>query len=557
MRRGAVLGVLLVAVLWPSVSAAQEEPPDTTVPPPTTTAPPDTTVAPTTTVPEAPPTTVAPEPAPAPEVEAPSEGSTGERSVRVRPNQDLVDRQVVVVRGHGWRPRAYLDGAAQCRAGIAGPAGCGRVREARTDARGNFRVEYEVAVLLETPSGTFDCRVAPCVIRTVDRRSDARSRSARLYFDPAGPDPVRETATITPDSDLIDGQVVTIVGEDFDVTDRYGSLGEIIECRLPVTDRDDCDERTDTYAEIDRTGYLAASYRLEALLRVDGADVDCRTTACALFVGQEGGGLARAALVPLDFDPSAPLGPPPTVTVTPSTSLRDGQIVDVDGEGLRSKGYLILLQCRWGATDPEACTFETYDFVDVRADGTFHTQVALRAVFEDSSRERNRVNCRVTACSLTAFQDPYGYYYGAPSPEGIFGGDIDRTARVRLRFRPHAPLLEPSISTDDLTDVHSGQRWRIWGTGGRPEGTLILVQCAAGARRFEGCATGTQHRIHTHFKPRDRVGISWETRFRFQRHLHLANGRQVDCAAEPCELVAYEPGSGLDHSDRIRTTFAT
>ncbi len=555
MRRGTLAGMLAVAVLWPALAAAQEPPPDTTVPPATTVP---------TTVPEEPPATTVPEPAPEaeppvttvpePAPEAPDEGSSGARTLTVTPRQGLVEGQEVDVRGQGWRQRTYMV-AAQCRGGISGESGCGRFVEVRTDARGNFRFDVEVQVILETPSGTYDCRVAPCVIRAQEPRSEGGSRSVRLLFDPAGPDPVRREAAISPAGNLIDGQVVTVTGEDFGVARPYGGYAELVECRLPVTDRDDCDESTEDYTGIGSDGYLATTYRLEGLLRIDGADVDCRTSDCALLVVADGGGLARGALVPLDFDPDAPLGPPPTLNVTPSSGLRDGQIVNLDGEGLRPDRFLIIAHCRWGATELDACSTESFAFAKVRADGTFHTQIGVLAVFEANRQRNSRVNCRVTACALTAFEEgPYGFGYSRLQ-EGYFGFELDRVVRTRLRFRPNAPLLEPSIDTADLSRLLAGERWRIWGTGGRPEGTVVLVQCGANAHSFDGCALGTRQHIHSHFEPRDRVGVNWEGRYRFRRHLHLADGRQIDCAAVPCALVAYEQGTDLDRSDRIATGF--
>jgi hypothetical protein len=553
-NRGAVLLVAVVAFAsWSGVSGAEEDPAtDTTVP--ATTVPATTLPPPTTVVEEPPPTTEPEAPLPAvepqPEAETPGEGADTPRTLAVRPHTALVDRQDVVVRGRGWQPDNWVE-AFQCRAGISGEEGCGRASEARTDARGNFRIETEVDTILETPRGTFDCRVAPCVIRAIHTRSDGGSRSVRLEFDPAGPDPVREEATISPDSDLVDGQVVTVVGDDFDASHPWGGYAELVECRLPVVDRGDCDDHTESYGDIASDGHVAVSYRLEGLLRIDGADVDCRTAECALFVGEEGGGLARAAVIPLDFDPAQPLGPPPTLTITPDEDLRDGQIVDVDAVGLRPKTYMVVLHCRWGAEDPEGCSLDdAYNFAPVRADGTLHFQTGLRAVFEDS---HGRVNCRVTACALTVFDvGEYGYF--APD-EGFGFGDLERVTRTRLHFLPHAPLLTPTIQTADLTGIRAGQRWRIHGTGARHDGVLVLMQCVAEARTRSGCAIGTRRSVYTYLRESGQVGLSWETRYRFKRFIHLANGRLVDCAAERCALVAVEQGADVARADRINTGF--
>ena len=172
----------------------------------------------------------------------------------------------------------------------------------------------------------------------------------------------------------------------------------------------------------------------------------------------------------------------------------------------------------------------------------------------------------MTACALMSFvEGPFGFF--APdetvdpeeltSPEGLVRADVERFTRTRLRYRPDAPLLAPTILTGDLDGVRAGSRWRIRGTAGRPEGTVTLLQCRAGAQNLGGCALHTRQNIHSHFEPRDRIGVSWEGRYRFSRHLHLSDGRQVDCAAVDCVLVAMDEGGDLDRSDRIATGFVT
>src|SRR5262249_35214696 len=95
--------------------------------------------------------------------------------------------------------------------------------------------------------------------------------------------------------------------------------------------------------------------------------------------------------------------------------------------------------------------------------------------------------------------------------------------------------------------------WRIRGHGGRPDGLVTLMQCLAGARSFDGCALGTRDFAYA---PIDRqVGVSWETRYRFRRYLHLAGGGLVDCAARPCSLLAVDTGGPFARSDRILTRF--
>ena len=287
-RRGVVAGILLMALLWPAVGNAQEVPTDTTVPvepPSTVPVVPDVPEdePPSTTVP-APP---APEPAEEPVIEldttAPApEG--GPRTLTVLPRRNLVDRQLVTIRGKGWSPHSGAQGFAQCISGTSDTSGCGRVEFVRNDAAGNFRARYRVDVILETSEGTFDCRVEVCVIGSNDTPVASGARFVRLHFDPAGPDPVRRTVTVDPTTDLVDGQEVTVTGDGFG-TGRYNRYVEIFQCRLPAAGYDDCDPGTYEFDQADQDGHLDSKAHLEARLRFpDGTTLDCRTGGCALLV---------------------------------------------------------------------------------------------------------------------------------------------------------------------------------------------------------------------------------------------------------------------------------
>ncbi len=544
-RRGVVAGILLMALLWPAVGNAQEVPTDTTVPaepPPTVPAVPDVPEdEPSSTTVPAPPVEPAAEPVIELDTTTAPAAEGGPRTLTVLPRRNLVDRQLVTIRGKGWNPHSSAQGFAQCISGTSDTSGCGRVEFVRNDAAGNFRARYRVDVILETNEGTFDCRVEVCVIGSNDTPVASGARFVRLHFDPAGPDPVRRTVTVDPTTDLVDGQEVTVTGDGFG-TRRYDRYVEIFQCRLPAAGYDDCDPGTYEFDQADQDGHLDSKAHLEALLRFpDGTTLDCRTGGCALLVRRYDESFARGALVPLGYDPSAPLGPPPSVSIDPSADLVDGQIVDVTGADWRPNSYGYLAQCRSRATSYEQCSFDTLSFVDIEDSGGFETQVGVNAVFRQAGNGA-RVNCRVAACSLfVVLESQYENLTGA--------------ARARLRFDPDAPLLEPTIGTPDLTGLHAGDQVRIHGSAGRPEGTVVLIQCVANATHLGGCAAATRQSTHSHFEPRGRVGVSWETRFRFRRYLHLSDGRQVNCAHTPCALVAMDLGADLDRSDRIATGF--
>jgi len=79
------------------------------------------------------------------------------------------------------------------------------------------------------------------------------------------------------------------------------------------------------------------------------APIDCRTTPCELVAfdlstgSPDDHGPQALARVALQFDPSAPLRPPLTITVMPSTGLHDGQSVQVSVQ--HATGDVFLIEC--------------------------------------------------------------------------------------------------------------------------------------------------------------------------------------------------------------------
>ena len=547
-----LLIALLLAAAWPAASGAQQDPAASDPAVPITsgpdTVPTDTTLPPTTTPADEPATEpdVPEDPVAATTVEAdPPVTEGGPRTLTVTPHNNLVHGQVVVIRGRGWQPHDGGQGAAQCISGISSTAGCGRVEFAQTDAAGNFRLEYEVVVMLETSEGTFDCRVEVCVIGSNNNPSATGARFVELSFDPAGPDPVRRTVTVDPDSGLVDHQQVQVTGDDFTLDPRWGGYAELLQCRLPADGYDDCDNSAYGFGEVDTDGHLDTPFRVETILHLEGgATHDCRTGGCVLSVRDSDEGFAEGAQAALDFDPAGPLAPPPTVTVTPSTGLADGDIVEVDGAGWRPNNYVAVLQCRSAAIDFGGCDTNTFGFAETDEDGAFTLRRGVAATFRVS---RGRFDCRVRSCSLfVVAEDDFE--------------DLSEAVRTPLEFDDSRPLIEPRFRTGDLAGLHGGDQVRVSGTGGRPDGTVVLMQCAANATDVGGCARRTRHYVHSHFdgtgsEGGPAAGVAWRTRLRLRQFLHLSDGRLVNCAVSPCALVAMDLGADLDRSDRIATDF--
>ena len=530
-----MLGLLVVALV-PSAATAQEMPTGTTLPPsttvaPDTTLPPATTEAPTTTVAEEPPATTVP---PAPAVTEPevTEPEGGPRTLTVTPSTGLVHGQTVVLRGRGWPPHQSGMGAAQCIAGTTDTRGCGPISFYVVDGAGNFRGDFRVTVLLDTALGTFDCRVEQCVLGANYTTTAAGARFVELGFDPAGPDPVRHVATVTPDTGLVDGQEVLVTGDGFHHDPGFGNGAYMLECRVPVAGRQDCDDFTAQGADVDVDGHVEAPYTVATILELpDGSTHDCRTGDCVLVVQDLDDILAEAALVPLGFDPGGALLPLPTLDATPNTGLVDGDRIHVTGDGWEPQTFVSLLLCRAGADTIEDCGREDLGRLAWTGSGHIDEILAVRTVLHTYAGDR--VDCRVDACAVVATTNEA----------------LRRAVEVPLSFDPAGGLLDLTVEVRPDRGLMDRDEVLVTGTGGRPGTWLIARQCLARATSYRQCNMADLGGI---FVPRragraDPTGQSFSRRLVVHRVLHLNNGERVDCALRPCVVaVSEEENLGID-----------
>jgi hypothetical protein len=414
-------------------------------------------------------------------------------------------------------------GAAQCITGTTDTRGCGPVRFYDVDAAGNFRGDFRVTVFLDTALGTFDCRVEQCVLGANYTPSATGARSVPLDFDPAGPDPVRHTATVTPDTGLVDGQQVQVAGDGFHPdAPNIGNTAIFTMCRTPVDGLEDCDEFTRRSGDVDVAGHLEGPYTVATILELpDGSIHDCRTGGCVLSVVDLADTFAEGALVPLGFDPVGPLVPLPDFSATPTTGLVDGDRIHVTGSGWQEHGLVGLLFCPAGAGGADDCDQDGPGFVITSGTGTFDEVLTARTILHPAGG--GQVDCRVEACALVA----------APS------ASLRRAVEVPLGYDPAGGLLHLAIEVRPDHDLADGDRVLVRGTGGRPGTWLVARQCLARATSYHQCNTADLGGI---FVPRtadraDPVGQSFSRRFVVHRILHLGNGDRVDCAIRPCAIT--------------------
>jgi hypothetical protein len=428
-------------------------------------------------------------------------------TMTVTPSTGLIDGQTVHVAATGLAPNQTW-GMQQCVTGHL-IEGCDSSTAVYgpTDANGNFSIDVPVRAILHTQIGTIDCRTnaEPCVLGANTSVVPEGAVSATLAFDPGGPLLPPPVVHATPDTDLIDGQVVAVDGTGFRSTREYI---EVRQCISGATQVSQCHSSYSDFQPVGPDGVFHSSVRLRSILATDGGPtVDCRTAAhaCELLVGTFYPQLDVVSAA-ISFDPDGPLLPPPTLVATPSTDLVDGQVVTLSGTGhvspkppilpappVAPAGWRAPLSSTAAITDDSVpafeqtivqcvttevfdlygCNPETWGTAEVDGDGTLTGTTQVWAVFQSFGGET--IDCRTSpnACSL--------YTYGF---------DPLTSAVASLDFDPHGPLAPPpTVTVTPTTGLVDRQEMRVVGDGFPAHALIQLHQCQSGLTGLDGCDT--------------------------------------------------------------------
>jgi hypothetical protein len=179
--------------------------------------------------------------------------------------------------------------------------------------------------------------------------------TAPVEIGPAGPrdglDSLRLPVSVEPDVDLVDGQVVTVSGSQFP---PFTSLG-VVMCSGVVEmggGAAQCQLSPFTQVESDSEGAFTVEYTVRRLIVIGGEVVDCGgptpehlDATCVVAVGAISD-YDQSGIAPVAFDGSVAPPPLPTLQVSPSEGLVDGDLVTVSVSGATSE---------WGWW-PQLCT---------------------------------------------------------------------------------------------------------------------------------------------------------------------------------------------------------
>lgn len=265
--------------------------------------------------------------------------------------------------------------------------------------------------------------------------------------------------SVTPDTDLVRGQTVSVAGSGFGITRVV-----VGQCPAGVPDAFSCSNGGLRVFTPDASGTFSGDFIVHRTTYQPAGPLDCAsaTGACDLVVADLSGNvLARHSLA---FDASAPL-PVLDVVVTPSTGLLHNQVVSVTGAGFVPGDGLYLRQC---AETDLYCSGRVVP-VTVDASGGFTGSFTVRLRVADAAG--GVTNCIVTSCVIRA--------------ESF--ADSDYRTSVAITFDPTQPVPpDPSIHVVPSTGLLHDQEVTVTGTDFEPQNYVQINQCDSDTQRYCG-----------------------------------------------------------------------
>jgi Neocarzinostatin family len=387
------------------------------------------------------------------------------------PTTRLVEGQSVALFGGAFPANASVS-LQQC---VTGSTLCSQLRGVQADANGNFIVLVQVhRSVVAPPVFSTDCASAPgaCSVVAVALSDRDAQNSVALSFDPTGPPPPG-ALTVTPHTDLVQYQTVTVAGSGF----PPGAGAQILECTSNPASYSDCASYSVGFAPVGANGSFSTSVAVRRVLHLSGGDVDCASApgACSLFASSYGATPVVAAAA-LGFDPSAPLPPPPTITVAPDTDLVQGQQVTVTGSNFAPNQPVAVGECVTGFSVQGGCGPGTSAYVVADGTGAFTTPLtAQRGVRDYSSFPPAVLDCASApqACSVVAFGFEFGDSASAP-----------------VDFDPSVPIVLPTVTVTPQFGLADRSFVSVHGNGFTPGDEVVISECDADAASFgPGCST--------------------------------------------------------------------
>lgn len=278
-----------------------------------------------------------------------------------------------------------------------------------------------------------------------------------------GKESVGLPVVVEPATGLTDGQSVSVSGKGFPPGE---SIGVVMCGREAGQDHgargvDACNIGHFGQGTADREGNVTIPFSVRRIVVLDGQEIDCASEPGRCIVGMgmisdydQSGGFA------VDFDPSVPLPAPPTVELSKTEGIVDGETVDVVVTGLVPNSYVYLQQCARDAHCVQ--TSHVQDAAD--DDGTYRGSIRLWRTFGGYGQSGpENVDCAVDACRL------------------LVGADLSSSRiipEVEVSFDPNrGKRTPPVLRVLDDGPFTAGERFRVAVDGTRAGDIVDLQIC--------------------------------------------------------------------------------
>lgn len=225
------------------------------------------------------------------------------RTLTATPDTDLFDGDVVALRGTGFAPSATVYFCQTVNIAAPEPGDCGvPVQSVQSDATGEFVVSYTVRRFISPRGSPSDCARPglSCVIGASDTVAGPGLPYAPLTFWPQPP----PTVTVTPNTELVDGDVVSVHGSGFVPAET------VLLCQGGGTS---CSAPSET-VQVDAAGEFSSSFTVRRFVTTSGSTrTDCAAPSALCSINHAAS--TGSGAVPIIFAPQ-PRRPQVSGTVT-------------------------------------------------------------------------------------------------------------------------------------------------------------------------------------------------------------------------------------------------
>lgn len=189
------------------------------------------------------------------------------------------------------------------------------------------------------------------------------------------PDTDPQSVMVTPNTDLVDGQEVTVKGAGYGPSSSLG----VIQCKAPAEGFNDCSSQTAHSFSANGSGGFEIQRNVSRILEFgNGEEHDCAIPDSCFLVSVYVHGFQGRAAAPLQFRSE------PAVSAWPDTNLTDEQEIQIKGYGYGPGSSLGAVQCPTGATSIDRCDGRTAASFSADADGNYTRQMTVYKVIEDA-----------------------------------------------------------------------------------------------------------------------------------------------------------------------------